>query len=555
MNARRFVTVAAIALLVAAGLGFKVQGGKMVWRFLHEPYSSNYDKNSGIPKAFDKKLPPGNDLLERINAALPEGRNIAKTNPDLITDDFGANVHLKENADVFVTFIHEGAGYKNSFGFFTFPDEAIPTSRDQVTEYMVFPNSSYHNSGGGTLGLRSGDTMKLGTFPAGTNIGFVVVANAFSSSTGVATTPVTGGPPGGDWVFYTMKALNPESAASERKAHTVLLADAISRSVVLGMEDIRRDNGSCDHDFNDIVFTVTSYPPDAIDVEDIAPMPEDEDRDGDGVLDDNDDFPDDRDRAFVTTVAGTLAFEDAWPAGDDYDFNDLVVDYAMDKVTNASAKLVEIRARVTLSAHGSDLHDGFGLAIPGLSRNDVASATIARDGGAANAVTIEAGHGNAVVYRVFDDASAVATVPAGCETFNTDPDCAGVAAPAFDLVIKLKSAGVDPALPGNAPYNPFLFRSDDRAVEVHLPNKAPTALADDKRFGEGDDDSSKQDGRYYLSFCNFPWALDVPASWAWPAEGSTVLDAYPAFGTWAESQGATSRDWHQSPVETHVWRP
>ncbi|MBM4398694.1 MAG: DUF4842 domain-containing protein, partial [Deltaproteobacteria bacterium] len=34
-----------------------------------------------------------------------------------------------------------------------------------------------------------------------------------------------------------------------------------------------------------------------------------------------------------------------------------------------------------------------------------------------------------------------------------------------------------------------------------------------------------------------------------------VLDAYPAFGTWAESQGATSRDWHQSPVETHVWRP
>ena len=96
--------------LVLAGtallcLGFTVQGGKVVWTFLHSPYSSNYD-TAGIPKVTDKKLPPDQELLNRISAALPERVDIRTNHPELISDDVRSNVRLKAAADVYVTFLH-----------------------------------------------------------------------------------------------------------------------------------------------------------------------------------------------------------------------------------------------------------------------------------------------------------------------------------------------------------------------------------------------------------------------------------------------------------------
>ncbi len=55
------------------------------------------------------------------------------------------------------------------------------------------------------------------------------------------------------------------------------------------------------------------------------------DADGDGVPNDEDDYPNDGDRAFdnyyPANGPGTLAYEDLWPGKGDYDFNDLVLDY------------------------------------------------------------------------------------------------------------------------------------------------------------------------------------------------------------------------------------
>ena len=380
MNRKRVITVLLLVLAGTASMGLTYdKKGKLTWTFLLGTYSSNYD-SSGIPKAISIRNPPSDAFLARLGAALPEAKDIRKTNPELIADDVGANLRMKKDGDVYVTFIHEGAGYKNGFGFFTFADGEAPATKADVAETVVFPNASFFNSGGSSNGLKSGDTQKMGSFSAGTNIGFFVAANGFSSSTGLTTTP-TGGPPGGDWIFYTTKALNSESNTALR-AHTVLLADSISGTVVLGLEDMLRTRSDCDHDFNDVVFTVYSDPPDAIGTEDLAPMPDDFDSDDDGVLDADDDYPEDPDRAFDDVYLGlqghgTLAFEDSWPLHGDYDFNDLVVEYHYTRVLNAANELVDIVAQYRVLANGSDAAIGFGLAIPGLVPSAVGSATLA----------------------------------------------------------------------------------------------------------------------------------------------------------------------------------
>lgn len=548
----RIWTSLGILVVAGAGLGFTLNssGTAIVWRFLMEPYSSRYD-SAGIPKNFHERVPPTQAFLNRISAALPEQRDIRKTNPHLITDDFGANVRLTKTADLYVTFLHEGAGYKNAFGFFTFPDDRIPQTKYDVAETIVFPNASYHNSGGSNNGLRSGDTLFLGRFQAGTNVGFVVVANGFDSSTGVTTRP-TGGPPGGDWVFYTIKHLNPESGDASLKAHTVLLHDQETGTVVLGMEDIRRDNSGCDHDFNDIVFTVRSVPADAIAVEDLAPVPKPKDTDGDGVLDDNDDFPNDPTRAWeMKHPAGTLAFEDSWPAHGDYDYNDLVMGHRFSRVLNKDGNVVEVRARLELLAYGTTERLGFALALPGVAPSSVLAATLSTNGGAATALASESNQPSAT-FVLFQD--ALALLPkTKCAYFNTEAGCDAGPGLSFELVVQFKTPLTQAAV-GLPPWDPYIFYKQKRGREIHLPNRPPSALADMGLFLTQDDDSQASSGRWYLSFCNLPWALDIPGSWAWVREGRDILDAYPDFGRWSASLGVEAKDWYRVNIQpTGIW--
>lgn len=533
----------AIAVVAGAGLGFTLNpsGTAILWRFLMEPYATNYD-SAGIPKSFSARVSPAQAFLNRISAALPERRDIRTTNPHLITDDFGANVHLTKPADIYVTFLHEGAGYKNAFGFFTFPDDRIPQTKYDVAETVVFPNSSYYNSGGSSRGLTSGDEVFLGRFDAGTNIGFVVVANGFDSMTGVVTRP-TGGPAGGDWVFYTVKHLNPEVGDSSLKAHTVLLHDAETGLVVLGMEDIKRDNSGCDHDFNDIVFTVRSVPADAIAVEDLAPVPKPKDADGDGVLDDNDDFPNDPTKAWeIKHPQATLAFEDSWPAHGDYDYNDLVLGHRYSRILNANGQVVEVQAHYDLLAYGTREHLGFALALPGVAPGAVQQATLAKNGGAATAIASEAKQPSAT-FILFQDATALLP-KMKCAHFNTEASCDAGSGPSFDLVVRFKTPQAQ-ATVGTPPWDPYLFFTSDRGREVHIPDHPPSALANTALFLTEADDSQVGGGRWYKSFCNLPWALDIPGEWAWTREGSDILDAYPDFGRWSASLGTTNQDWYR----------
>ena len=187
--------------------------------------------------------------MDLVSSSLPEGYPVPDYNPHYISSGYDTDIIVDELADVWVTFVSEGAGYKNVLGFYTYdlasPQATIPQPED-IT--IIFPNVSASGSGGG---LYAGDKVKIGTFQPGTGIGWVLLANAWSSTTSSVGY--------GQWQLFSNPDFNPESEADLRY-HNVLLNDPTNERIILGFEDIRRDYGSCDNDFNDAVFYVSANP-------------------------------------------------------------------------------------------------------------------------------------------------------------------------------------------------------------------------------------------------------------------------------------------------------
>ena len=222
-------------------------------------YLGEYTSN-GTPLYLET---PGDNVStetqKMISSSLPESYPVPDYNPHYITAGYDTDIKLTKKADVWVTFVSEGAGYKNVLGFYTYdlnnPSVTKPT-KDNVT--IIFPNVSALGSGGG---LQVGDKVKIGTFEPSTGIGWVLLANAWSSSSQTVGN--------GQWQLYSNPDFNPEADESLRY-HNVLLADPENERIILGFEDIRRDYSSCDNDFNDAVFYVTANPYEAIDTNNYA---------------------------------------------------------------------------------------------------------------------------------------------------------------------------------------------------------------------------------------------------------------------------------------------
>ena len=524
--------------LLVAGLSL-LSHSSLAWQYALGDYNSNYSY-SGIPLSMAADVSVSSELLNKISTALPERRNVTLTNPDYITNDAGANITVKESGEVFVTFLHEGAGYRNGFGYFTYTGDA-PASRDDINEIVLIPNASFFNSGGDSNGMRVGDTVSLGTHSAGTKIGFFVIANGFYPNYGIKPWQSD------DWVFYTVKDLNAESD-DELKAHTVMLYDDESGNIVLGLEDILRTNSGCDHDFNDVIFMVSANPSTAIDNSSMTILPENQDSDGDGILDANDDYPNDNERAFDVFYPseegqGTLAYEDNWPVEGDYDLNDLVVKYRYKETRNSLGRIKDIQVDYTFTARGASRANGFALALNNISASSGYSASRSINGGdSENIVSDEqSSHLNFVVV---ENSETLMPTPAGCEFYNTDANCPLSPEIPASLSITFDDAKTRTQT-GNAPYNPYIFASFDRGREVHLPNHRPSARADQKRFGSGDDDSNLFDfSKTYETTDNLPWALNMPYSWLHPTSGDNIVDVYSDYRQWAESGGLTSSDWY-----------
>lgn len=492
----------------------------------------NYTSLLGVPYYLEDRDEISPSLLSYINASLPEGRPVPTYHPDYLADDAETNLNVTEKADVWMTFVHEGAGYKNIIGFYTYETGNAPEKVEDIEDiYVAFPNASFFGSGGG---LFSGDKVYLGRFEKNTSIGFVLLADGWRY--GITE---------GIHQVFSNNELNPEKE-EELKQHSVLLYDNENELFLIGFEDQNRQKGS-DNDFNDAVFYITANPVEAISVDRVKPIDKPEDDDKDGVSNVYDEFPEDENYAYNYVYPGessfgTFAFEDQWPSYGDYDFNDLVVDYQFHQYANAKNEMKALKSIFVLKANGAGFDNGFGLEL------DVKPSTIASVSGNEihenylefNGNGTESGQSNAVL--IITDNAHKSFEAQGF--INTDPNKPFLNYDSISVMVEFS----DPMAlngAGSAPFNPFMIIDKTRGREVHLPGYEPTDLVDWEYFGEGNDNSDPNVGIYYKSKTGLPWAMNLPESFDYPKEGADIRDTYNHFKVWANSNGFSYMDWYK----------
>ncbi|MGL5318951.1 MAG: LruC domain-containing protein, partial [Bacteroidales bacterium] len=355
-------------------------------------------------------------LLQDINYTLPQGVDLRTSHPELLGSSVESNFVLTQNATVDIVFAHEGVSFRNTLGYYTYPTNNPPSSMSGVRKNIVFPNASYLSSGGGLTG---GHRIHLkywngsayqDTFPAGTTIAWFLVINGFNNTTKEVSN--------GLYTNFSDARFNVELSASLRQ-HMVMLYDNIRNFMLLAFEDVRRDNISCDHDFNDVIFYAVTSPSAAVQTANVGSILRGTDTDGDGVKDDNDQFPNDVSRAYLVHypgygLYGTLAFEDLWPSQGDYDMNDLVCDYNIIHYLNAQNLLVRIEGAIQVRASGANYRNGFAMQL-GVTPEVVQSLIVT--GGSVTNMTLdekglESGQSKANII-FFDDVYKLFDAPSG----------------------------------------------------------------------------------------------------------------------------------------------
>lgn len=273
------------------------------------------------------------------------------------------------------------------------------------------------------------------------------------------------------------------------------------------------------------------------------------DADGDGIPDDEDEYPNDETKAFNNyapseNTYGTLAFEDLWPERGDYDFNDLVIDYRFNIVTNADNKAVEIKSELVIQAIGAGFNNGFGFEIP-IQPSLIENVTGLNHTG--NYLEIssngtENNQQNAVIIS-FDDAKE--TMGTNGTFINTVIGETYVEPVSINNTI-IFTEPLNTAQLGTAPYNPFIIANGNRGYEIHLSGKQPTSLINESLYGTASDDSNPNQGKYFQTENNLPWAIHIPVSFAYPIEKTSIENAHLKFAEWAESGGTIYQDWYEA---------
>ena len=231
-------------LFVAKGEG----GFHILEKIPKDPYTTLGPFNGrGKPLALAEDLEVCSELLTNIfSQALPERQNALTAHPEYFEFET-KNITVEEDAEISVTFIHEGAGYKNILGYYSYTEGNEPETIEDLEKIIIFPNASAMGSGGD---LVPGNTMKLlGEFDAGTTIGFFLIANGWKNK-------ITDG----YYTQYTDINLNMSG-----RQQSIIFHDTTCGSTVICFEDINVPNG--DNDFNDAIFQITANPPSAINPE------------------------------------------------------------------------------------------------------------------------------------------------------------------------------------------------------------------------------------------------------------------------------------------------
>ncbi|HRW96264.1 MAG TPA: LruC domain-containing protein [Bacteroidales bacterium] len=283
------------------------------------------------------------------------------------------------------------------------------------------------------------------------------------------------------------------------------------------------------------------------------------DTDGDGVSDEEDDYPDDPFRAYnlfnPADDFGTVAFEDLWPSCGDFDYNDLILDFKLKFVLNASGEIVEMNNQFIVRAIGAGQKNGFGFSLSGVPVASVISASGDKlTQGIISKLPngVEANQSEAVFVVVDNAFTVLSPVGGGYTGANTSPGAPWVEPDTIFFNVVFMIEGIPG--PGGAVnyynltanekfFNPFIFINLNRSKELHLADYEPTDLADASFFGTYDDDTTPSVGKYYKTKNNIPWAVLLTEKFDYPVEQADIIQSHLKFKNWAESNGSLFPEW------------
>lgn len=182
------------------------------------------------------------DLINFVNQTLPETVRVPASNDEYFNDNVQLNTELLEPSKVYLTMVHEGAGWTNTLGFYTYDLNNPPqTVYDIDSLVVIFPNVTEPNV------IRPGDKVYLGDFPAGIGIGYFMIAQGWVGDTICLKSHM----------LFTDKRFNTFTTPRYQQ-HTILLNYVPENQILLCFEDQKRPGG--DNDFNDAVFYITADP-------------------------------------------------------------------------------------------------------------------------------------------------------------------------------------------------------------------------------------------------------------------------------------------------------
>ncbi|MEM9680125.1 MAG: LruC domain-containing protein [Bacteroidota bacterium] len=288
-----------------------------------------------------------------------------------------------------------------------------------------------------------------------------------------------------------------------------------------GWQYVYGTNADNNTDFGRTINDLTTFRIFSEDTEEI-------DTDGDGVLDRDDSYPEEADKAFEMFTpskygTGTIAFEDLWPTNGDYDFNDMALNYQAIAILNSDNLVVQVDFICKVKSNLAGYTNGVGIEIEGLTSNQIES----------------------VVGTIYTE-NYIDLNPNGTEA-NQDKAVVILTDNADHLVNEttisiLLNNPVTTETIGTAPFNPFIIANKVRENEIHLPYRNATSLGDNivQVGGQNNDPNGN-----YISNNGYPWAISIIHDFKVPKESIKIYNAYNHFNNWATSGGLDYKDWYK----------
>ncbi|MCR9247373.1 MAG: LruC domain-containing protein [bacterium] len=520
-----------------------------------------------LPLGLMAQINVPSSVLNEIGDVLPERSNAQAA---FLSAIYSPNLLVSEVCTAEVIFLWEGAGYRNSLGYFTYtenPDGSITVnSSDLLAANLSLPPQGSMTTGT-VLPLRGVDGLPR-IFQPGERIGFFLIANGFGSATslvanwqfspGVPTNSAAANGGIGLGCYTTVPKVNREAVIGDgsKSQHVAMLRmpgkpgflDGNDYTVV-GFEDLNRTRNS-DDDFNDAVFLVRTSPEAAVAGSNVFHYNPD-DVDNDGVAGVADHFPEDPERAYQNRYpsAGEMvvAFEDNYPAIGDADYNDAVIAFHYVVVSDAAGDIKDILGDFHLVARGAAYDHSFGVRLPGLPLDATGTLQLERwvAGSAEPTAIVTRSVADLVasdgrVADVFASTTSALPPPAGYAFSNTmfGAPTVGTASARFRIEFDVAIAA---GAIGNPPYDPYLsvMRWDTVGWDIHLAGKPgfadrPSHLPTEAGNGA------------FVDANGYPWALLVPTSWRHPLEFRHVENAYAQFAGWRDSGGSFNQSWFRN---------